>query len=150
MSQENVEVVRRWAKVVGELAERARETMGRKSAAIDFPEVPALFQEFWHPHAVYDVSGRLDGGIYHAPEGVNQATRDWLAAWEDFEIEFKEFISAGERVVVVQDFRATAEDGMQVVMRDFCTVYTVRHGQFVDYREYLARADALEAAGLRE
>ena len=150
MSQENVELVRRYLADLVALADRAGESTGSRLAALDLPEIPAFFEEYWHPQTVYDVSDRLDGGIYPGPAGVEQSIRDWLAPWEDFEIEFKEFLPAGDRVVVVQDFRAVAKDGMEVELRDLCSIYTVRDGQLVRYEERLGRAEALEALGLRE
>ncbi len=107
-------------------------------------------QEYWHPEAVVDMSRRPDGGIYHGPAGVLEQGRDWLAAWKDFDIEVKEFLAAGDRVVVVQDFRGIAAGGMEVEWRDFCSVLTVRGGRFVHSEEYWSRAEALEAAGLSE
>jgi hypothetical protein len=53
-------------------------------------------------------------------------------------------------VVVVQDFRAVAEDGIEVHLSDLCGIYTVRDGQLVHYEERLGRDAALEAVGLRE
>jgi ketosteroid isomerase-like protein len=150
MSQENVELVRRYLAVAEAMGDRAAESTSRRLDAIDLPEVSAFFEKYWHPQAVYDVSDRLDGGIYDGPAGVEQSVRDWLAPWEEFEIEFKEYLSAGDRVVVVQDFRAVAEDGIEVHLSDLCGIYTVRDGQLVHYEERLGRDAALEAVGLRE
>ena len=150
MSEKNVELVRGYLAAMVAFGDRAGESTGRRLAAIDLPEVSAFLEEYWHPQVVYDVSKRLDGGIYHGPAGVEQSIRDWLAPWEAFDIEFKEFLSAGDRVVVVQDFRAIAEGGIKVELHDLCAVYTVRGSQLVHYQEHLGRSEALEAVGLRE
>ena len=150
MSQQNVDVVRGYLAAAEAMGDRAGESTGRRLDAIDLPGVSAFFEEHWHPDAVYDVSDRLDGGIYNGPAGVEQGIRDWLTPWEEFEIKFKVFLSAGDRVVVVQDFRAVAEDGIEVHLRDLCGIYTVRSGQLVHYEERLGRDEALEAVGRRE
>lgn len=79
MSQENVELVRRYVGALTALGESGLELEGRRSAAIDFPEAASVFDEYWHPQAVFDVSLRLDGGVYYGPEGVRRAFRDWFA-----------------------------------------------------------------------
>jgi hypothetical protein len=79
MSQENVELVRRYLAVAEAMGDRAAESTSRRLDAIDLPEVSAFFEKYWHPQAVYDVSDRLDGGIYDGPAGVEQSVRDWLA-----------------------------------------------------------------------
>jgi ketosteroid isomerase-like protein len=150
MSAENVDLVRRYFAAALAMGDRAAGATGRRLAAIDSPEASGFFEDYWHPRAVYDVSDRPDGGIYHGPAGVEQSVREWLAPWEEFEIEFKEYLSAGDRVVVVQDFRAVAEDGIEVRLRDLCGIYTVREGQFIHYEERLGRSEALQAVGLSE
>jgi len=144
MSQENVEVVRRYH-------EAARAFLEKRSALtfMDLPECASLMEEYWHPQAVVDLR-RLDGGIFHGPEGATRALREWLTGWEEFETEPKEFISAGSRVLVVVDYRGIATGGMKLEMRGVCVVYTVRNGQIVHFTEYRTRTDALKALGLRE
>ena len=149
MSQGNVELVQRYIAAVSALVDRATESGGRM-AAFDSPEAAAIFEQFWHPQAVRDSSRRPDGGIYHGPAGVRQSIRDWTVAWEDFDIDFKEFLAAGDRVVVVQDFRGIAEGGMEVEWHDFCSVFTIHDGQFTHHEEHWSRAEALEAVGLRD
>jgi len=150
MLQENVDLVRRYIETVRALMEKARESGRAGISAIDLPEARSFAEQYWHPEAVFDVSNRIDGGLYHAPAGVMQAMRDWFAGWEDFDVEAKEFLPAGDRVVVVQDFHGTAKGGMKVEVRDFCAVMTTRQGRFVHYEEYPGRGKALEAVGLRE
>jgi ketosteroid isomerase-like protein len=150
MSQENVELIQAFFDAGRAQMERTGASTHRWLAVIDLPETAAVFEEYWHPQAVFDVSGRLDGGIYHGPEGVRQGMRDWLVAWEEFDIEFKQFLSAGDRVVVVQDFKGIVEGGIEVELRDFCGVYTVRDGRLAHYEEYLDIREALDAVGLPE
>jgi SnoaL-like domain len=141
MSQENGEVVRRYH-------EAARALLEKRSALtfMDLPEYASLMEEYWHPQAVVDLR-RLDGGIFHGPEGATRALRDWLSGWEEFDTEPKEYILAGNRVLVVVDHWGIAQGGMRLELRGICYVYTLRNGQFVHFTEYRTRTDALKAVG---
>ena len=106
-------------------------------------------EEYWHPEVVFDVSGRPDGDIYHGRDGVIQASLDWQRAWEEYSVDFKRILPAGESVVLVQlHIRGKGKGGPEVEMRDLHVALTVRNGQFIKYEEYPTRADALEAVGL--
>jgi hypothetical protein len=149
MSQENVEVVRRYYAAARALIAKVIESGVRRSAltTVDRPEFALLMEEYWHPQAVVDVSRRLDGGIFQGPEGATRALRDWLSGWEEFDTEPKEYISAGNRVLVVVDHWGIAQGGMRLELRGICYVYTLRNGQFVHFTEYRTRTDALKAVG---
>jgi hypothetical protein len=40
-------------------------------------------------------------GVYHGLQGVRTFWRDWLEPWEDYEIDYSEYIDAGDAVVLV-------------------------------------------------
>jgi ketosteroid isomerase-like protein len=62
----------------------------------------------------------------------------------------EEFIGAGERVLVTAHHRGRGlGSGIEVDAR-FYLLYTLRDGKVVRQDEYAERAEALEAAGLRE
>jgi hypothetical protein len=149
MSEETVEVVRRWVGAVQALEDRAMQAEGRRSAWIDLPEASATYGMYWHAEAVFETARRLDGGVYHGPAGVLQASREWLMGWEDFHVEYKDFISVGERVVAVMRHRGTAEGGIEVE-HDFYAEVTVQNGQIVHVTEHRSRERAFAAAWLRE
>ncbi len=62
----------------------------------------------------------------------------------------REFIDAGDRVVVAVHASGRAKrSGLETTL-DYAVVYTVEEGEIIRGREYATRADALEAVALRE
>jgi ketosteroid isomerase-like protein len=133
MSAENVETIRRG--------------FDHFQAEGDFdPEITAA--DF-----VWDMStfaGWPEQRTYDGIEGARQFLRDWLDAWEEWELEVEDFRDAGEKVVVIarQHGRSKAT-GLEVDMH-FAQVFTVRDGKQVRMEMYADPAAALEAVGLRE
>jgi hypothetical protein len=149
MSQENVEIVRRYLESLVALMDQAEDAAG--GDIFELPDFPSHMEEYWHPEVVFDVSGRPDGGIYHGRDGVIRASLDRLEAWEEHNVDFKEILPAGDRVVLVQlHNRGKGKGGPQVALHDLYVALTVGDGQFIHYEEYPTRAKALEAAGLSE
>ena len=63
-------------------------------------------RESWREYSTQPWSGiprRADArsGVYHGHDGIEEFFRDWLGTWRDFEIANREFIDAGDLVVVV-------------------------------------------------
>ncbi|HEY6671118.1 MAG TPA: nuclear transport factor 2 family protein, partial [Solirubrobacterales bacterium] len=74
----------------------------------------------------------------------------WASAWEDLQVTAEEFLDAGDCVLVTEHHRGRGRgSGIEVDTR-FYYVYTVCDGKVVRADEYAERAEALEAAGLRE
>jgi ketosteroid isomerase-like protein len=134
MSQENVEVgepVRRL------LAAFNKRDWGAFSAELD-PEVEYMPVE---EHAVY-----------RGPEAVSQYTQRWLEAWDTFSLEAEEVDStpAENRAFSAMRLRGSGKgSGVEIDQRGFW-VYELRGGRLYRISEYSDRAEALEAAGLRE
>ncbi len=134
MSQENVEIgepVRRL------LAAFNKRDWGAFSAELD-PEVEYTPVE---EHAAY-----------RGPEAVSQYTQRWLEAWDTFSLEAEEVesTSAENRAFSAIRLRGTGEgSGVGIDQRGFW-VYELRGGRLYRISEYSDRAEALEAAGLRE
>jgi ketosteroid isomerase-like protein len=133
MSQENVEIVRR---VID-----ARNRGDRDAAfAYAAPDIEFDFSNSAGPWA----------GIYR---GVVATMRLWDEMDEVFG-EFRwvpqEFIDTGDAVVVTMRFHSRGRgSGVETVSRG-AQVYWLKDGKVVRYRQCQNRADALEAAGLRE
>ena len=83
MSQENVEIVK-------EFAQR-------------FSAGGHVSRQYFDPEIVWDTSasGMPAAGVYHGLQGVRRFWRDWLEPWEDYEIDYSEYIDAGDAVVLV-------------------------------------------------
>jgi ketosteroid isomerase-like protein len=133
MSQENVEVVKRFT---------------RRFARGDRVE----WREDFDPNVVWDTSASQmpAAGVYHGHAGVEQFFRDWLGTWTDYEVVTREYIGAGDSVVVVFRQSGTGRGSGVRVERDFFGVYDLRESRVVRFRMYESQDDALEAAGLQE
>lgn len=89
-------------------------------------------------------------GTYRGPSGHSAAMREWLSAWDDFELEAEGFRDAGDSVVVPFRVRARGKSSGARVDRRWAHVWTFRHGKVVRFEVHLDIAAALAAVGLRE
>jgi ketosteroid isomerase-like protein len=111
-------------------------------------------------------SGDLDGALAHADpkivwnptqegqaEGIT-AVRDTMERWEDsfedLELTYEETIDVGDRVLLRTHVSGRGRgSGVEVNTRSYM-VWTLQGSKVVRMDEFTERADALEAAGLRE
>ena len=130
MSQENVEIVRRaFAYEIYGVGDRA------EAEAIFDPDV---------------VINPTEEGPSYGLDAIRDNIEQWKGAWEELEVTTEEFIDAGDRVLVTAPHRGRGrESGIEVDTR-FYLVYSLRNGKVVRSDEYADRAEALEAAGVRE
>jgi len=136
MSQENVEVVRRiygqWGR--GNFREGA---------------------ELYDPHVLLVVRpefGLASGeGVYCGPDEVARYMREvYLPEWEDLAIAGDEFVDAGDSVVVHVDQRGMGRQSHAPGHLQYFQVWTFRGTSVIRIESVMERAEALEAAGLRE
>jgi ketosteroid isomerase-like protein len=133
MSQENVEVI--------------RKAYERFQATGDF--APELIDSDF----VWDMStfrGWPEQQQYHGIEGARQFARDWLEAWDDWELRLEELHDAGEQVVAILRQRGRSKATGLPVDMTFAQVFTLRAGKQIRMQMYAEPSEALEAAGLRE
>jgi ketosteroid isomerase-like protein len=134
MSQENVEIVR-----------AATEAMIAGDAAAALNALDPNIE--WHA----TVGGIDEGRVYNGPEEVAQAFVDYFEVWQRIELRADEYIDAGaDEVVVFFHEVAKGKESGAIVETDTGTINTVRNGKIARVRSYMDRAEALEAAGLRE
>jgi ketosteroid isomerase-like protein len=98
------------------------------------------------------IEGALDDrGPMHGKDAVRAYVQDWFETFDDFSVELRELIDAGEDLVVAV-LRISGRARLSGVEAEltFATLYTLRDGKIARGREYVSRADALKAAGLRE
>jgi ketosteroid isomerase-like protein len=136
MSQENVDLVR---SVYAELAEGRFGTR----AHLFSPEV-----EYARPSASAEAADLV--GTWHGLEGMGRAIREWLDAFDDVRLAGEQYFDLGESVVVLTRLRSTAKATGMPFDSEGADVVTVRDGRIVRVRQYLHRAEALEAVGLRK
>jgi ketosteroid isomerase-like protein len=130
MSRENVEVVR----AANEAFDQADPT---RAFAYVHPEV---------------VTTRVDpdGAAFRGHEGFLQALAEWVEDFEEWSYSSEEYIDAGARVVVRVNQSGRGQASGVRVEADFWFVYTMAGRKITRLDIYAKRAQALEAAGLRE
>jgi uncharacterized protein len=140
MSQENVEMVRGlWEPFKG--VDEAYKT-GEFTPAIEAA---------CHPDIVLRTSGMFpETGEYRGHEGVREFTANRAEAFEEISVQPEEFIDAGDRVVVPVRFGGKARHTGMTAEFSVVHVWTIHQGKATDLDIYRSRAEALEAAGLRE
>ena len=136
MSEDNVEIVR-----------RANEAILRKPKP-DFDTI----NELYHPdHELVSVREHLEGGVRMGALGY----RDWLIevdqTWEQWDSRVDQIRSInGDRVWVETAFSGLSKRGGVPVEQTIIMVVTVKEGQIARSEIFTSRAEALEAAGVKE
>jgi ketosteroid isomerase-like protein len=88
--------------------------------------------------------------VYRGYEGIRRYFASFEEVMEEIRFQPEEFIDAGDQIVT--SFRLSAigrGTGIRVEQRAF-GVWTMRNGKALALKTYAERAEALEAAGLRE
>ena len=82
---------------------------------------------------------------------VETAMRTWLAAWDEYRWEADRFIPVQEdRVLVLITARGRGKGSSVEVEAQWAQLWTLREGKATRLEGFIDRAEALEAAGLRE
>jgi ketosteroid isomerase-like protein len=106
----------------------------------------------WADPDIEFVSGAgPDEAVHRGVEAMGRAWREWLSAWEDFQIEPREFIDAGDEVLILVEFGDRGKtSGASVDAMQGGSILSFRDGKVVRIATYTERAEVLEAWGLRE
>jgi ketosteroid isomerase-like protein len=135
MSQENVEIARRWYEVA---TSKAQLLAGMsRTMALCHPDVE------W--------SAPEDGTTYRGREGVRHRLEEWLESFDDYRYEIRRIIDCEGNEVLVEatEVGRGAISGAEVRSTNY-ELLTIRDGMIVRIREYYDKDNALEAAGLSE
>jgi ketosteroid isomerase-like protein len=135
MSQENVEIARRWY----EPAVSKRELLAA------MPRTMALC----HPEVEW--SAPEDGTVYRGRQGVRQRLEEWLQSFDEYRYDVRQIIDCGGDEVLVEasEVGRGIKSGAEVRTTNY-ELLTIRDGMIVRIREFYDEGDALEAAGLSE
>ena len=133
MSQENVEVVRRSLDAY---------------AAGDVDGMLAYIDPEGELHSA--IIGGAEGKVYRGHDGFREWLADSLESFEELRIVADEFRDLDDRVVMFGRISARGRESGLELASATGWVFTVRRGRVVKAEGFLNRADALEAAGLRE
>ncbi|HZA90235.1 MAG TPA: nuclear transport factor 2 family protein [Solirubrobacterales bacterium] len=133
MSQENVEVVRRFLDQAAETPDAVwdifDESVEWEVGALGIPDFPPTS---------------------HSPDGVREFFRRWVGTFDDWGFDVEEMIEAPDAVAVhIHQWGRGKGSGAAVDQR-FWEVWTMRDGKAVRVTHHYQRAAALEAAGLSE
>jgi ketosteroid isomerase-like protein len=132
MSQENVEIVRRFYRAWG------ADQLPGPSELMD-PEI-----EYVNP------AGAVEPGTRRGRSAFTTAVEAVLEGWETWAVEPEQFTPVGDQVVVVLRYRARGRgSGVEVEGRE-SALWTLRDGKVRRYAWFHEPGDALEAAGLSE
>ena len=140
MSRENVERGR-----------RAYAALNDAYRSGDVNDLLPIAEELWDPAIVLRTAETfVESGEWHGYEGLLRFTSDQMKAFERMWIEPEEFIDAGDVLVVPVRFGGRARHTGIDVEFSYVHVLTVQNGKTVRIDVYESKAQALEAAGLRE
>jgi ketosteroid isomerase-like protein len=144
MSRENVEIVRR--------SYEAYNAMGRTGSEFVDPEhiAPDLWARTAPDFELHERRELPDARVYRGPEEAKQFWRKTQQLFAEIKWEPREFIDLGHAVVVVTRITALGRGSDVPVEMDETDVFWFREGKLVRLQGFAAKAEALEAAGLRE
>ena len=125
MSQENVEIVRRFL-IVDDVDE-----------ALTYAD-PGIV---WNPTEELATQGH---------DAVRASLARWKAEWHDYRVMPEEFVDRGDSVVVTVRLRGRGRGSGVEVDALFYDVYTLRDGKIVRMDQFTERSQAFEAVGLAE
>lgn len=118
-----------------------------------FAATGELVVEIVTPDFVWDMSnfrGWPERQIYEGTEGARTFLEEWMAAWDDWELEIDALHDAGDKVVALVRQRGRSKAAGTPVEMSFAQVWTLRDGKQARMDMYSDRTEALEAAGLSE
>jgi ketosteroid isomerase-like protein len=134
MSQENVEVVR-----------KLYEFFARRDVAAAFPDYADPNIELRVPPLYPDTPE-----VFRGLDGIE----DWIAmideVWAEWRFEPERYIDAGSTVVVLARLVAEGVTSGIHLEREVAHLWALDNSRATSIQVYLNRAEALEAAGLRE
>jgi SnoaL-like domain len=135
MSEENVEVVRRY------LEEGPGSTEEHLAAAI---------ARSWEPDGdYYPVRGIPEARPCHGPEEIVRFLTGWRSVWEGYRMRVKDaWAIADDRVLAHVQIQATGSTSGLALGGDVYLCFWLRHGRFIRGEDHLTEKGALHALGL--
>ena len=117
----------------------------------EFLATGELVERITAPEFVWDMStfqGWPERQTYEGPEGTREFLTEWVGAWEDWRLEVRELIDAGDDVVaILHQSGRSKTTGLEVDM-DFAQVWTIKDGKQTRMRMYADPDEALREVGL--
>ena len=133
MSAENVELARQYVEAFNRGGLDATETLRH-------PEIE-----------VFDPPDLPDADRHVGEAAVRRVVESYLAIGWNGQFDVQEYIDAGDEAVVIWHMTGTSGGGrVPLDLPAFGQVYAFQNGKTRRIRQYLTRAEALEAVGLSE
>jgi hypothetical protein len=157
MSQENVEIVRRFYPGTVELVATVADPEGFEATRAAWePFVHHDFETVTSPRTVplATADGEIPQGsrpTFRGLDGFATGFRDWLSAWESWVVTPTEFIDVDEdRVLVLIAIRGRSKTHHVEMPIEAANLWILRNRKVVRLELFLDQEDGLEAAGLSE
>jgi ketosteroid isomerase-like protein len=115
-------------------------------------DLPGVLSEY-DPEVVWDLRHFRDSpeSEFRGTENVEGFFNEWFAVWDDYEVGVDEILAAPDgRVVTLYWQRGKGRASGLAMHEASALITTVRDGKITHIQIYDDRAEALEAAGLRE
>jgi ketosteroid isomerase-like protein len=134
MSRENVEIVR------------------RLTEALNARDLDRYYVEFFDPDVEWQTSTEdPDAAIHRGLQAYKRYLEQWIESFDGLQADVEEYIDVGDdRVFTWSRFTGLGRASGAAADWYLAILFTVRDGKVVRGEEYFDRAEALEAAGLRE
>jgi ketosteroid isomerase-like protein len=145
MSQENVEIVRRYAESLGQFMAALRANPGPVG---ETPFIDGFF-DCLDPEVEW--RWPLNDEAFRGREGMLRAAADFLDAVVEWNIVVDEIVDAGnDRLFVAHRVSARGKGSGAPFEQSVFSAIKVRDNKVWQIRDYIERADALKAVGLEE
>ncbi len=109
--------------------------------------------DFAHPEIAFARIGSDlpdSAGEWRGLEEMRKTGVEYLNVFEDYRFEVERMIDLGDRVLVLERQMARGKRSGAPISQEVGTLLTLRDGLIVRWEYYWERAEALEAAGIRE
>jgi ketosteroid isomerase-like protein len=118
---------------------------------VDLASEPAesALLELSHPDVEIDLSRQVfNPAVYRGHDEVRTSIGDVREAWETFKVTPREFMDAGELVLVTETVNARGRGSGVEITSETASTYRLRDGKITHVTVYPDRSEAFEAAGL--
>ena len=113
----------------------------------------SFFDEIATPDFIWDMShfhGWPEQQVYEGVQGAERFLRDWLSAWDDWDLQAEELLDGGDKVVAVVHQRGRSKSSGIVADMSLAQVWTFVDGKQTRMEMYSDVGEALKAVGLVE
>jgi ketosteroid isomerase-like protein len=112
----------------------------------------AVLINFHHDFQFFPPRQTVAAGIlessYGGHDGFHRAFGEWLTAWGAYWVEPRELIDLGDRLLMLGELRGYGHVSGVPLSQGYASLLILGNESVISQRDYLDRAEALDAAGL--